>query len=212
MQNVVTTPRLFLLACALALGVIAQAAPDGGADAGIMDASVADAADDASGGSCPAHSLTGSDVPNAASLPGPAPQTHGSLDDGAVPTFPGGDIFSFLCVDPMNTLPKPFSYETVKAPYADAAGCKAYDAQGHTAAHNCLCDHCFSLMQQCDAIPSCRAIWKCAEDTGCTNANSCYLLGGTCVAPIDHAGNGSVGTGLSQQIQTCGSSHSCPTK
>src|ERR1017187_1692500 len=43
MQTVVWTPRLFLTACALAVGVVAQASPEGGAsDATVSDATVPD--------------------------------------------------------------------------------------------------------------------------------------------------------------------------
>jgi hypothetical protein len=214
MNNVVWTPRTFFVACVVAVGVIAQAAPDGAApDAGGPDATVPEAGATGDDG-CPVNTFAGDDGPTAAQLPGPAPATDGSLDDGWVPpAFSGGNILDFLCVQPPSSLPVPFDYSKVKAAYSDVAGCMAYNAQGHTAAHNCLCQNCFTLTQECDSLPGCRAILKCALDSGCNSANACYLLpGAPCVTAINNAGTGSVATGVEDNLGICGMAHGCPTK
>ena len=102
----------------------------------------------------------------------------------------------------------------LKAPYTTPAECKAFGNSGHTAAHSCLCDACFSVQQQCDALPGCQEIQKCGFDTGCTDANSCYLVGGKCVTPINNWGTGSVATALSQALEACGSAAkpACPSQ
>src|SRR6185312_15601737 len=45
-------------------------------------------------------------------------------------------------------------YADKKAPYTDPAGCKAFDA-AYPAIHDCTCDKCFELQQQCDALTGC---------------------------------------------------------
>lgn len=197
---------------------MAQAAPpEAGADA--------TPGDDAG---APADATTASDGPGPAEWPGP-PNVDGALDDGALPpTFDGGDILAYLGI--CQTLPTPYSYATVTAPYADVAGCKAFNPQGHKAAHDCACDKCFDLSQQCDAIPGCREIAKCFQDSNCMANTSicllagaaypgltcsasltCYLVpGAPCTAVIDKWGNGSVSTGLSADLELCAQSAKCP--
>ncbi len=151
------------------------------------------------------------DAPGVTGWAGPS-SLDGALDDGFVPTF-SGDIFAAVGVSAQG-LPTPFSYTSVAAPYTDLTGCMGFDAQGHMAAHSCLCMACLSTMAQCDAMPGCRAIWKCAEDSGCTNAQACYLLpGAPCTNVINLWGTGSVSTALSQALQSCGAgaSPACPT-
>jgi hypothetical protein len=132
-------------------------------------------------------------------------------DDGGLPSYTGPDIFEFLCVEPPDVTP--FSYAAVKAPYTTAAACKAFDsAVGHETARACLCDSCFALQQQCDALEGCQAIQKCSWDTGCHDSNSCYLVQGLCTTPINNAGTGSVSTALSTALETCGNSHMCPAQ
>jgi hypothetical protein len=160
----------------------------------------------------PGMSMSTPSGPGPATWMGPVP-----ADGGPPPTV--SNIYTTVGItDPNATT---FSYATdVAAPYADAAGCKMFDAQGHPAAHNCLCDKCFSLMQQCDALTGCRTITKCGWDTGCdvnaalTSLTSCYpLFGGAgCKAPIDKYGTGSVSTALSQQLGKCGSTNGCPAQ
>jgi hypothetical protein len=125
-------------------------------------------------------------------------------------TLDNGNALDYLGV--CQTLPTPFAYTTVQGAYKDATGCMAYDAQGHTTSHNCLCQKCFSLMQQCDSLPACRAIWKCAQDSGCNTPDTCYLLNGSCVDVINAAGTGSVSTGLESNLATCGTNNGCPSK
>jgi len=141
----------------------------------------------------------------------PADKGAAVLDDGsALPgACMGPDIFTKLGI----TNPKIdfFDYRSVATPYATEAECMAYNNQGHPAVHNCLCKNCFTVQQQCDALPGCRAIQKCGADSGCMGANGCYF-GGACSAIIDGVGTGSVATGLSNALQTCGSAHSCPLK
>jgi hypothetical protein len=155
------------------------------------------------------------DAPGVTGWAGP-PSDDGSLDDGAVPTY-DGDIFTALNVSAAG-LPTPFSYTSVTAPYTDMAGCMAFSSPGvtaHTAEHNCLCTSCFSLMQQCDALPGCQAIWKCSADAGCTTADACYLLpGAPCVTVINEWGTGSVSTALDQALNTCGqaANPACPAQ
>jgi hypothetical protein len=222
MQTVVWTPRLFLAACALAIGVVA-ATPDGGADdsgsggdaAAPGDATIggdAGAAEDAAtADSCPGTGNT-YEAGGANAWAGP-PSDDGSLDDGFMPAFTldNGNALDYLGV--CQTLPTPFAYTTVQAPYKDATGCMAFNAQGHTASHNCLCQKCFTLMQECDSLAACQAIWKCSQDSGCTTANACYLYpGAPCIDVINSAGTGSVATGLESNLSTCGVTNGCPAK
>jgi hypothetical protein len=220
MQTFVWTPRLFLTACALAIGVVAQASPEGGAsdatapdDSGTQDSATQD--DGASADACPGTGNT-YNTTGANEWPGP-PSNDGSLDDGYMAPFTlnSGNALEYLGI--CTTLPTPYSYTTVKPAYADAAGCMAFNNQGHKASHDCLCQKCFSLMQQCDSLSACQAIWKCSQDSGCTNANSCYLIGNgagapPCVAVINAAGTGSVSTGMESNLGTCGTNNGCPAQ
>jgi hypothetical protein len=166
------------------------------------------------------------------------PSQDGSLDDGNIPGYidGGGSILDMLGVRPSQPLPAPFLFNTVTAPYPDVAGCMAYDAQGHQAAHYCMCQHCFSLQQQCDALPGCKAIQKCGADTnctgntsscslvdsiypalGCNEATTCYFLpslnlGQGCVTVIDTWGNASVSSGIADALGACGATNNCPTQ
>jgi hypothetical protein len=108
-------------------------------------------------------------------------------------------------------------YDTVKAPYTDPKGCMAFNNLGHPNVHNCECTKCFSLVQQCDALPGCQAIVKCTLDSGCAKTaasaaasrTSCYFTG-VCSPPIDTWGTGSVSTGLSDALGQCGITNNCP--
>jgi hypothetical protein len=158
-----------------------------------------------------------SDAAGAPTGPGPSTWT-GPPGYDASPPMVSGDIYAMLGIT--NPGAMTFTYTDVMAPYADATGCKAFDSQGHQMVHDCLCDNCFSLLQQCDALNGCKAIAKCAWDTGCdpsaalTSSSSCYPLTGTggCGAPIDKYGTGSVSTGLSQQLGLCGRNKGCPAQ
>ena len=189
----------------------AAAAPDdAGADAAPGDASAAIDTGTAAEAGADATGLAVDASPDAAE---PADGALGPssyvMDDGSVPSYSGGDIFQRLCVE--NPNPPTFLFTSVPAPYATPAACKTFISE-HAAARSCLCEmtNCFALQQQCDALPGCREIQKCGFDTGCHDANGCYLISGLCVAPIDKWGTGSVATALSQMLETCGQSHSCP--
>jgi hypothetical protein len=145
-----------------------------------------------------------------------APYNEGTgfvQSDGSLPAYSGGDIFQRLCIDPPTNVN--FAFDTIKAPYTDAAGCMAFNNQGHPAVHNCFCAGCFELMQQCDALPGCQQILKCELDAGCTDSNSCYLLpGAPCYSVINSWGTGSVMTALTSYLQTCGQglTPACPSQ
>ena len=185
-------------------------------------AGVVVASPNAAGQSAPTCADSGLEVSDASAMddypafvtpPGPLPTDKGAavLDDGsALPgACMGPDIFTKLGItDPKVAF---FDYRAVKAPYSSEAECEKFDAQGHPNVHNCLCKNCFTVQQQCDALPGCRAIQKCGADSGCSGANGCYF-GGACSAVIDKVGTGSVATGLSNALQTCGAAHSCPLK
>lgn len=207
--------RSVFAACILAIGGMA-ADPDGGTDAmaaddaameaGPTEASTTTTPDatttpvvDASGGSDDADLM--SDVPQYV------------MPDGALPAYSAGNVYDLLCVQDPGVVP--FDYSAVKPPYATPTECKAFlPSQGHTTARACLCDSCFTLQQECDALPNCQIIQKCGWDTGCTDANSCYLVGGKCVTQINNAGTGSVATALSQLLEACGqaASPACPSQ
>jgi hypothetical protein len=214
------TRRGIFAASMLTISAIAATSTHASADdagvvdeGGAADAMVADAAE--AGNAAPADAAgTTADatVPSADASPGDA---LGSglpgyvTPDGAPPVYSGGDIFQALCVQNPNVTN--FDFATVASPYPDAAGCKAYNDEGHNAAHSCLCDNCFKLMQQCDALPGCREILKCQFDAGCTNSTSCYLApGAPCSTVIDAWGTGSVSTALTQYLTTCGAAASTP--
>jgi hypothetical protein len=186
----------------------ASADDAGPADAG-DDAATADATADAAGeAAAPTEDATTgtSDASGDAAVAADAPSVPGvpyAQPDGAPPGYSGGDIFQRLCIDaPTNVN---YAFNVVTAPYADAASCKtATVTEGHKAVHDCYCDSCFSLVQQCDALPGCQAILKCELDSGCTDSNSCYLLpGAPCYTVISSWGTGSVATALTQFLQTC---------
>jgi hypothetical protein len=137
--------------------------------------------------------------------------------DASPATF-NGDIFAQIGVtNPNATL---FDYSKVMPPYADAAGCKAFSDHGHPAVHNCLCDKCFTEMQECDVLQGCQAIITCGWGNGCdpnaslTSPTSCYPLFGAagCKTQIDQYGTGSVSTAVAQLLGKCGKSNGCPSQ
>ena len=218
--------RYFFAACfcgalALAVGSTAsgQSCPEGGSGA-----SPADAAAEANAPYVMATPAT-CDPSNYISTPDATPLPPGPpvnmwmvppLADAAPPMV-SGDIYSMLGIT--NPMATEFTYSDVKAPYADATGCQMFDAQGHTTLHNCLCTKCFTQMQECDALTGCRAIAKCAWDSGCDpsagimSSTACYpLTGGGCTAPINQYGTGSVSTSIAQQLGLCGKNNGCPSQ
>src|SRR5258708_5813283 len=76
-----------------------------------------------------------SDAASAPDAPGPAMWTGPPPADASPVAF-SGDIYKMLCVQNPNETT--FSYDSVKAPYADSAACKLFDNQGHPAPHACL--------------------------------------------------------------------------
>jgi hypothetical protein len=233
MQPLPSVPsrRIFFAACILAIGGVAArpagADPgdggggDAGLDASTADASPGDASPTADTGVETEAAAPGLDATVAdANVDGGTASDDSSMgvstyvmDDGALPTYSGTDIFQRLCVD--NPDAAEFSFSSVASPYAtgDVTACTNFVA-GHTAARACLCKNCFTLQQQCDALPGCREIQKCGLDSGCTDANSCYLLNGACVTPINNWGTGSVATALSQLLDSCGQAANpiCPAQ
>lgn len=205
-----------LAACVLAIAGVAAGPNDAGVDAESDEASspTPDAtvlASDASGAV---------DATQSGEAAAPASDTGTGDDgpqyitpDGALPVYTGGgSVFDLLCVQDPGVVP--FDYAAVQAPYTTAAACQSFDPEGHAAAHSCLCNSCFTLIQQCDALPLCQQIMKCAFNTGCSNVNSCYLAQGLCKTQIDTAGNGSVAAALSLDLFNCGqaAAPACPTQ
>jgi hypothetical protein len=206
--------RSVFAACILAIGGMA-ADPDGGTDAAAAeDASPEAAVADASPADATVADGSGA-TPDAASddaaLMDDVPQYV--QPDGSLPTYTGGNIYDLLCVQDPGVVP--FDFSAIKPPYTTQAECKTFDpSQGHATARACLCDNCFTLQQQCDALPGCEDIQKCGFDTGCNNADSCYLVGGKCVTQINNWGTGSVATALSQMLEVCGqaANPACPAQ
>jgi hypothetical protein len=195
------------LAAWLVLAGVVVASPDAAGQ------SAADAAALACDGGAAVSDASGVDeFPPFVTPSGALPADPGAviLDDGSVPAYcGGGDVFQVLGVTNPNV--PGFEFTSVQPAYTTPADCAKFDSQGHTAAQQCLCKNCFSLEQQCDSLPGCRAIHKCELDSGCTNANTCYFAG-ACSSVIDLWGTGSVATALTTAIGTCGMAHGCPTK
>jgi hypothetical protein len=133
-----------------------------------------------------------------------------SADPLAPPPRTSGTIFKDLGVDE----PKrdETRFEEVAAPYADEAGCKAFDTK-FPEAHDCQCENCFALQQQCDALPGCIEIAECGIEIGCTDAYSCYLTAPAgkqqCVPIIDRWGNTGTASALSLALSGCSGASKC---
>jgi hypothetical protein len=224
MQPFVSRRSLFAASLLAVLGLAADP-NDAGSDAAAADAAVDAAMDSGATADAtvtPVDGATadvGAPAPDTGSgedaAPEASPETpegNGFVqDDGGLPTYSGPDIFTRLCMTAPDVTP--FVYSDVKAPYTTPADCKTFlPASGHAAARSCLCDNCFTLQQQCDALAGCQTIQKCGWDTGCTDSNSCYLVQGLCATQINNAGTGSVSTALSQAIEGCSSSNMCPAQ
>ena len=208
-----------LTICGIAVTSGHAAADDAGTDGGIGDdAGPLDASQDAPG----MDGATGADATLAPSDAGVAEAAVGDefdlyaladagpvQDDGSLPVYTGGNIFQQLCLeDPAVADPTaaPFAFTSVKAAYADVAGCLAYNDEGHASAHACYCNQCFALVQQCDSLQGCREIMKCGLDNGCTNPTTCYFT--SCTTVIDKWANTSIASFLTAKLDGCG----CPSK
>lgn len=123
-----------------------------------------------------------------------------------------GDIFQKLCIKDKPAKLVNFRFDQIPAPYADAASCKTYTSEYPTtkpAARACLCDKCFKLQQQCDALKGCQEELKCVLDSGCTDINSCYINDGPCRDVVDKWGNTSVASTLVEFLGECGVANGC---
>ena len=102
-------------------------------------------------------------------------------------------------------------YRDKAAPYPDAAGCKAFTS-AYPATHDCTCDACFDLQQQCDALPGCIEIAECGISIGCKDAYTCYLTPADpkCVPIIDKWGNTGLAAALSLKLGECRTTAACP--
>jgi hypothetical protein len=212
MRPPISRGSLFVVACISIAGIAASpndsGALDGDASASPGDSGASTDATMAANGAAEAA------VPDSAVNPfesGPSGWPGPTEADGAPPPFSGPNIFQQLCMDDPKA--PAFAFTSVPAPYTDAAGCKLFDSQGHATLHNCQCDSCFDLIQQCDALKSCREIHKCRMDSGCTDSNSCYLLPGSpCTTVINQWGSGGVATALVTMLGTCGTTNKCPNQ
>jgi hypothetical protein len=222
MQAFVARRGAFVAAILTISGIAATsghaAADDAGVDAGVDDAGQQpDVSQDAPAIEASTPDATVADAgtaPEAAvgdefdlySLDGAGPVQ----DDGSLPVYMGSEpIYQELCVaDPTVADPttKPFSFTSVKAPYTTMADCVNYNDEGHHAAHTCLCNKCFTLMQECDSLEGCREILKCGQDHACTDPTTCYFA--SCTTVTDKWANTSIASFLSAKLDGCG----CPSQ
>jgi hypothetical protein len=218
MHPISSKRSLFAVCIVTIAGIAATPGRAGADDGGIGDDAGLDAALDAAPDAMPS-TADASPTPDATiDMPDatPTPTSSGSgpmADDGAVPTYTGGNIYQALCIDDptiADPTAKPFVFANVQPAYTTPAACKMFDAQGHTSVHNCYCDSCFSAMQQCDSLPGCRAILKCELDKGCTDPTSCYFT--ACGTIIDKWANTSTASFLTYLLEQCGKTNNCPTQ
>lgn len=84
------------------------------------------------------------------------------------------------------------------------------DIEGANEGAGCICENCLDLQQECDALPGCIEIRRCALETGCTDEFSCYLLpGAPCVEVTDQWGNAGVAAAVSLELNRCSSDSEC---
>jgi len=221
MHSILSKRSLFALCLVTIAGVAAMPtraiADDGGIDDAGLDAATSDAetdavAPDAATGMTGMMDATTMGTMDATTTPPPATASGGyPMDDGMLPVYTGGDIFQRLCIqNPTVDDPSavPFAFNSIKAAYPDATSCKAFDAQGHMAVHDCLCDKCFDVIQECDSRPGCREILKCELDAGCGDPSACYF--GACQKVIDKWANTSNDSFITYLIEQCQTANSCP--
>lgn len=107
-----------------------------------------------------------------------------------------------------------FQFDELELPYEDSDACLVFqdEENGNTSDEvMCLCDGCLELMQECDALPGCIEIRACILESGCTDANSCYLVPfvAPCTDVIDKYGNSSVATAISTALMDCATENAC---
>jgi hypothetical protein len=119
----------------------------------------------------------------------------------------GGDIYDQLGIDPPPEDTPDFTYSDVPAPYEDIDGCKAF-SDTYPDERGCMCDNCFDLMQQCDALQGCQEMFECQLEQQCVDENDCYF-GGKCTEIYDRWGNTGASTALSRLIGTCANENTC---
>lgn len=133
----------------------------------------------------------------------------GTVEEGiTVPPKTGGSIFDDLGIeDPERTETR---FDQVSSPYEDVAGCKAFGSR-FPEVHDCTCEHCFDVQQQCDALDGCIEIAECGIEINCFDANSCYLLATNqkCVPIIDKWGNTGTSAALSLALSGCSQQNKC---
>lgn len=78
-----------------------------------------------------------------------------------------------------------------------AAECKMMVDPPNDPCGNCACDNCLAELDACNQDEGCKAIRECAQETGCTDAPSCFMLCGNVIGMYP----GSIGT--AQNIADC---------
>jgi hypothetical protein len=188
---------------------VSTGAPEGGSE----DASepTSDASED---GPCDLPTMLSEDSGPTPAMFSPPPNINdGSLDDGFMPVFTPDDGNALAYLGICGSYPF-FDYTGVTTPYKDVTGCMAFSSP-YASVHSCYCQNpaSFTLLQQCDALPTCQAILKASLSSGCAKSgassqsslsNSCYLYASgnatACAIAINNAGTGSVATSLWGQL------------
>jgi hypothetical protein len=205
-----SSKRILFVSCTalLALGSIA-ASPDGGGAAQEDDAGQTDDAGQSSTGAGLAPSGVGCPAPT--SLLPSADDAGPMLDDGSLVTL-DADILKMLSIDKPDS--PEFDFTSVQAPYTAAADCNNFGtADGHLSARSCLCDKCFSLMQECDSMVGCQQIRTCEwQNAGlCGQPLTCYFAT-PCATVIDQWGNTSLQAFIATKLNTCAQNNGCPSQ
>jgi hypothetical protein len=147
-------------------------------------------------------------------------------EDGSLPSYAcGNNIFQLVGVtDPGTTFDDAgdsnasVAFDKIPAPYTTPAACLTYGGTdpndtAHKSVHDCYCNSCFNLMEQCDALEGCKEIMKCELDNSaaCTSPTLCYF--GPCGTVIDKWNNTSAATFIPYLLQQCGlkAAPACPS-
>jgi len=139
-----------------------------------------------------------------------ADEDSGGEGEGTTKWDPEISIWEFMDVE--DPQPDETLYQDTASPYEDAAGCKAFE-NAFPEIHDCMCDKCFDVQQQCDALEGCREIAQCGIEIGCTDAYSCYLTpaDAKCVPIIDKWGNTGLAAAVSLALSACSVEQQCRT-